>query len=137
MGVKSDTESIKQGVPQGSILGPMFDTIYANNIPNYVKHNNVALYADDTVVYSKLATSQKMQESLQSDMDSLSQWCAQHKLTINVEKPKMMVFAGKKGRDQMKNTTIDFDDKVIGQVSYNYLGVKLDQTPNLICMRHP
>ena len=52
-GFKSDLANITQGVPQGSILGPTFYTIYANNIPQYVSENKIALYADDTVIYSK------------------------------------------------------------------------------------
>ena len=40
---------VKQGVPQGSVLGPLFYILYADDILEVIKHCKIALYADDTV----------------------------------------------------------------------------------------
>ena len=48
---KSRSAAIEQGVPQGSIQGPLLYTVYANNIPSTMK-SKIALYADDTVLYT-------------------------------------------------------------------------------------
>ena len=40
------------GVPQGSSLGPTFFLLYINDLPDDVICN-IAVYADDTTVYSK------------------------------------------------------------------------------------
>ena len=47
----SDFQTITQGVPQGSVLGPLFYIIYANDLIDLFRSCEVALYADDTVLY--------------------------------------------------------------------------------------
>ena len=47
-GCNSDLLSVKSGVPQGSILGPLIFIIYVNDIPSVVAHSKMFLFADDT-----------------------------------------------------------------------------------------
>ena len=39
-------------MPQGSVLGPLFYIIYANDVARVIKNCSVAMYADDTVLYT-------------------------------------------------------------------------------------
>ena len=47
----SDLLPVTHGVPQGSILGPLLFFIYKNDLPTVIKQSEVALYADDAVLY--------------------------------------------------------------------------------------
>ena len=61
--------SIKQGVPQGSVLGPLFYIIYANDLTNVIKNCKVALYADDTVLYVANKNFDVSVQLMQQDID--------------------------------------------------------------------
>ena len=50
-GVVSSHLEIVCGVPQGSILGPLFFIVYVNDINFVLEKCHHQLYADDTVLY--------------------------------------------------------------------------------------
>ena len=48
--VKSNKEPIYCGVPQGSILGPLFIVFY-NDFADHLEYCNIITYVDDTVIF--------------------------------------------------------------------------------------
>ena len=46
----SDLVEIKTGIPQGSILGPLFFSIYINDLVNSSTKFTYLMYADDTTI---------------------------------------------------------------------------------------
>lgn len=51
--VKSSYLHSQVGVPQGSILGPFFFSLYINDLPNICPNINAQLYADDAAIFIK------------------------------------------------------------------------------------
>ena len=49
----SEPANVTYGVPQGSILGPLFFIMYVNDVITTFCENspNIVLYADDTAIY--------------------------------------------------------------------------------------
>ena len=51
---ESDMLEIKTGIPQGSILGPLFFSIMINDLVNSSNKFKFLMYADDTTIYFNL-----------------------------------------------------------------------------------
>ena len=62
------------GVPQGSLLGPLFFVIFMSDLPEVVlPGSTIALYADDCKCSRIIDTAGDL-ELFQQDLDSLHQW---------------------------------------------------------------
>ena len=50
-GIQSEKMTIKSGVPQGSVLGPLLFLLYINDIHSCIELVSIILFADDTNIY--------------------------------------------------------------------------------------
>lgn len=64
----SKQKVIKAGVLQGSYLSPQLFTIFINDMPHYPK-TNIALFADDTLIYTSNHTNNCSVKRLQGHLD--------------------------------------------------------------------
>ena len=86
---QSSTSSvIPAGVPQGSLLGPLFFVIFISDLPDVVMpRNTIALYADDCKT-SRLINCPSDQHDFQSDLNNLHIWSQRNLIEFNVKKYK-------------------------------------------------
>ena len=86
----SDIIDVLSGVPQGSILGPLLFVLFINDIfHNIDKNSLIGLYADNTKLSRKIATSTDC-DILQHDIDTLNKWCISNKMKFNTDKCKVL-----------------------------------------------
>ena len=62
------------GVPQGSILGPLLFLLYFNDFEDYLKHCEVVMFADDTVVYYPNRKIETIENALNEDLAAISDY---------------------------------------------------------------
>ena len=90
-GISSSWSDVSSGVPQGSLLGPLFFAIFISDLPDVVLSpgSTIALYADDCKCSRIIDTAGDL-ELLQQDLDSLHQWSVRNFMNFNVKKCKIM-----------------------------------------------
>ena len=127
-GVQSDIDIVKCGVPQGSVLGPLFFLLYINDIYRALGCNAVRLFADDTSLLSSGRNLNDVIIQAKELFHKLYHWCVANKLSINSDKTNFVLF-------HMKNKPVpnDFDrietnHMTIRRVKIvNYLGLVIDE----------
>lgn len=88
----SKEETVKCGVPQGSILGAILFMLYINDLPEYVA-GDVILYADDTSFLLRGAK-EEIATQKRISLDSMKKWCDSNKLKLNEEKTQTLTITG-------------------------------------------
>ena len=130
-GVTSNFLPVSCGVPQGSVLGPLFFLVFVNDIQGALDDCGTKLYADDTVLYQSGVNSAEAADKLQHSLNKFATWCSENSLTINISKTKIMAFGSRQKVKKAKNVDIRLNDVHLKQVpSYKYLGMILDSTLN-------
>ena len=96
---------VKSGVPQGSVLGPLFFIIFINDLPECIMSSCFG-YADD---YKVIATNTI---TLQNGATRIWKWCSQNLMTLNINKCKTLKLNGN-GIISMKGKTLEQTQKEI------------------------
>ncbi|XP_075736614.1 uncharacterized protein LOC142776588 [Rhipicephalus microplus] len=92
----SQTLSISNGVPQGSILGPLLFNVYINDIPNISTHAKYIIYADDTSLFFSSNDIGHLEKIANDALSSLAMWSSVNSLKINKQKTKAVLFLPKR-----------------------------------------
>ena len=123
-GQASPDSNVLSGVPQGTVLGPLFFLVYINDISKGLsKGTSIRLFADDSLLYRTI-NSPKDCEILQRDLDRLQLWEKTWKMEFHPEKCNLLQITNKlKPFDhtyKIHNTPLSKTD------SAKYLGVVID-----------
>ena len=130
-GQTSSWRPILEGVPQGSILGPLLFLIYINDLPNELK-SNAKLFADDASLFTIVKDENESENVLNNDLLLISKWAFNWKMPFNPDpnKPAQEVLCSKKKNAEI-HPTISLNNIQVQRSSYQkHLGLILDKKLN-------
>ena len=87
-GQHSRWSNVSPGVPQGSILGPLF-LIYINDLPDNLS-SNPKLFVDDISLFSVEHDINQSGINLNDDWEKISNWAFQWKMSFNPDTNKQV-----------------------------------------------
>ena len=125
-GKSSQEYPVNAGVPQGSILGPTLFLLYINDLPDDVICD-IAIYADDTTLYSRcdraadLWQQLELTSELESDLQDTVDWGKKWLVDFNAGKTELVTF-------DRSNNNGSIDVKMVGSIleeksSFKMLGL--------------
>ena len=129
-GVQSKTRKIIMGVPQGSILGPLFFLMYINDISNVSDLFDSILYADDTTLTFSPNfphDANRSSHTINTELHKVNNWFRANKLSLNVSKTNFMIFRPQ--RAVPLHLYLEINGVQIKRVkTFKFLGLTLNET---------
>src|SRR6218665_176218 len=119
---------VRNGVPQGSILGPLLFLLFINDLPNASKLLNFALFADDTSILVSHKSYDQLFSVVNLELGYVNNWCRANKLSLNVMKTNYILFTSRRKQIPPTEGILKISDALIPVVSTTkFLGVYLDR----------
>jgi exonuclease III len=126
-GKSSNWKLIKNGVPQGSILGPLLFLIYINDLPKILnKENKMVLFADDTSILITDSDKMDFEHNIKQTFQDINAWFLNNRLSLNANKTQFVKF-----RTNHYSNIIHYAYDIKGITTSNeakFLGLMLDNT---------
>ena len=128
----SNEDSVKCGVPQGSILGPILFLIFINDLPLFLSDtvSSTDLYADDTTIYDAQYDFDELKKNLQKSLIALHIWCKKNGMLLNTDKTKVMIITTRQKRLHLDENilTLSYNDTELQITTGDkILGVNIDE----------
>ena len=130
---ESSWSEVFNGVPQGSVLGPLLFTVLVSDLSDAIKRGRYHMYADDTQLYysCKLENVNSTISDINSDLDRISKFSKTNCLKLNAAKSKFIIIGSRHNLKQLKNTLLDpikIDNKIIErEYEAKNLGITFDE----------
>lgn len=125
----SNEHHIPSGVPQGSNLGPILFSLFFDDIKNCIK-SHIEIFADDLKI-SRIIHECDDANTLQGDINSVSNWCNYNGMQCNVSKTVIVSFTRK--HDTYLHNYFISGVPIVRKFEHRDLGVIMDSKLNFNC----
>ena len=125
---KSEMNTIKCGIPQGSILGPLLFILYINDIKSASSILKFIQFADDTSLFFSHNDVSYIFSVLNQELGNFHTWLKCNKLVLNLSTSNYIVFSNSKGID-LQNEYLRIDTYELERVDHTKcLGINIDES---------
>lgn len=126
-GSLSGLQTVKIGVPQGTVLGPILFVTYLNSLLTQDIGGTIVSYADDTALIFSGKDWEETKHRMTNGLQTVRDWLETNKLSMNVTKTNYIAFSLTAANRPHFNS-ISVGDSQINEVPHTrYLGIVIDQ----------
>lgn len=88
----SSPRTVRIGIPQGTVLGPICFLIYVNDVFDLDIEGRIISYADDTVMIFRGDSNESVRDMMERGLTQLKTWLEINLLSLNIDKTKYIYF---------------------------------------------
>ena len=130
---------MKFSVPQGSVLGPKYYTMYTKPLSSICKKSwfSSSLYADDSQLYLSFKPTDNVAHTealgrVERCLNDIVAWMHDNMLKLNTDKTELIVFASQRNAKFVENVSVTIGESNIKSSScVQNLGASLDSKLNM------
>ena len=126
-----EKSTLKCGVPEGSILGPLLFLVYMNDLSTVMAYASIRMNADDTNLTFTAYSIPELEQYMNVELRYLQNWLIASMLTLNVLKTEYMLVGS---RQRIATVTQGQElDLLVSGISFKKvdsskcLGVEIDE----------
>ena len=117
----SEAETTLCGVPQSSVIGPLFFVLYINDIYKSSSLFAFYLFADDTSIILANKNLKELETLVNCELGNVKEWLKANKLSLNIKKKSNFVIF----RPRQKNMPFIPRTRILDSVTNTYFNLEM------------